>query len=111
MQPHHDELRRALESSSTGEPAKLIRHRYREVADIIRKGKMCDLFINDLDAGARRMGGTMQSVHGERDADEHRGQPHERAAAGAVQQGREPSIGCILLSSATTSAHCTRHPR
>ncbi|KAI8523721.1 hypothetical protein RHMOL_Rhmol13G0094400 [Rhododendron molle] len=42
------------------EPAKLIRQRYREAADIIRKGKMCCLFINDLDAGAGRMGGTTQ---------------------------------------------------
>ncbi|GLT43831.1 hypothetical protein SLA2020_177610 [Shorea laevis] len=49
-----------LESGSAGEPAKLIRQRYREAADIIRKGKMCCLFINDLDAGAGRMGGTTQ---------------------------------------------------
>ncbi|KAK7285194.1 hypothetical protein RJT34_19955 [Clitoria ternatea] len=41
-----------LESGNAGEPAKLIRQRYREAADIIRKGKMCALFINDLDAGA-----------------------------------------------------------
>ncbi|KAI7725396.1 hypothetical protein M8C21_033815, partial [Ambrosia artemisiifolia] len=34
--------------------------RYREAADIIKKGKMCCLFINDLDAGAGRMGGTTQ---------------------------------------------------
>ncbi|KAL3683925.1 hypothetical protein R1sor_001947 [Riccia sorocarpa] len=50
-----------LESGNAGEPAKLIRQRYREAADVIRKkGKMCCLFINDLDAGAGRMGGTTQ---------------------------------------------------
>ncbi|KAF3788182.1 Ribulose bisphosphate carboxylase/oxygenase activase 1 [Nymphaea thermarum] len=49
-----------LESGDAGEPAKLIRQRYREAADIIKKGKMCCLFINDLDAGAGRMGGTTQ---------------------------------------------------
>ncbi|MCU4190277.1 AAA family ATPase, partial [Flavobacterium sp. HXWNR29] len=37
-----------LESGNAGEPAKLIRQRYREAADIIAKGKMCALFINDL---------------------------------------------------------------
>ncbi|KAF0932746.1 hypothetical protein E2562_012087 [Oryza meyeriana var. granulata] len=41
-----------LESSSAGEQAKLIRQRYREAAETVRKGKMCALFINDLDAGA-----------------------------------------------------------
>ncbi|KAE8673770.1 Ribulose bisphosphate carboxylase/oxygenase activase 1 [Hibiscus syriacus] len=49
-----------LESGNAGEPAKLIRQRYREAADIIKKGKMCCLFINDLDADAGRMGGTTQ---------------------------------------------------
>jgi len=49
-----------LESGNAGEPAKLIRQRYREAADIIKKGKMCALFINDLDAGAGRMGGSTQ---------------------------------------------------
>nr|ANB66371.1 Rubisco activase [Phalaenopsis hybrid cultivar] len=49
-----------LGSGNAGEPAKLIRQRYREAADIINKGKMCCLFINDLDAGAGRMGGTTQ---------------------------------------------------
>ncbi|EPS63145.1 hypothetical protein M569_11642, partial [Genlisea aurea] len=50
-----------LESGNAGEPAKLIRVRYREAADIIKKkGKMCCLFINDLDAGAGRLGGTTQ---------------------------------------------------
>ncbi|XP_073124978.1 ribulose bisphosphate carboxylase/oxygenase activase 1, chloroplastic-like [Henckelia pumila] len=38
-----------LESGNSGE---LVRQRYREAADIIKKGKMCCLFINDLDAGA-----------------------------------------------------------
>ncbi|CAA2935754.1 ribulose bisphosphate carboxylase/oxygenase activase, chloroplastic [Olea europaea var. sylvestris] len=49
-----------LESGNAGEPAKLIRQRYREASDIIKKGKMCCLFINDLDAGAGRLGGTTQ---------------------------------------------------
>ncbi|XP_066337695.1 ribulose bisphosphate carboxylase/oxygenase activase, chloroplastic [Miscanthus floridulus] len=49
-----------LESGNAGEPAKLIRQRYREAADLISKGKMSCLFINDLDAGAGRMGGTTQ---------------------------------------------------
>ncbi|CAI5964350.1 unnamed protein product [Closterium sp. NIES-64] len=49
-----------LESGNAGEPAKLIRQRYREASDLIKKGKMCALFINDLDAGAGRMGGTTQ---------------------------------------------------
>ncbi|PWA85882.1 ribulose bisphosphate carboxylase/oxygenase activase 2, chloroplastic [Artemisia annua] len=49
-----------LESRNAGEPAKLIRQCYREAADIIKKGKMYCLFINDLDAGAGRMGGTTQ---------------------------------------------------
>ncbi|GAB4833854.1 AFG3 protein [Ancistrocladus abbreviatus] len=49
-----------LESGNAGEPAKLIRQRYREAADIIAKGKMCVLFINDLDAGAGRLGNTTQ---------------------------------------------------
>jgi hypothetical protein len=49
-----------LESGNAGEPAKLIRQRYREASDVVSKGKMCALFINDLDAGAGRMGGTTQ---------------------------------------------------
>jgi hypothetical protein len=49
-----------LESGNAGEPAKLIRQRYREASDIIKKGKMCALFINDLDAGAGRMGEATQ---------------------------------------------------
>merc|ERR1719217_2050734 len=49
-----------LESGNAGEPAKLVRQRYREASDIIAKGKMSSLYINDLDAGAGRMGGTTQ---------------------------------------------------
>jgi len=49
-----------LESGNAGEPAKLIRQRYREASDVIKKGKMSAMFINDLDAGAGRMGGTTQ---------------------------------------------------
>ncbi|KAK9843892.1 hypothetical protein WJX84_011867 [Apatococcus fuscideae] len=49
-----------LESGNAGEPAKLIRQRYREASDIIKKGKMCGMFINDLDAGAGRMGDSTQ---------------------------------------------------
>lgn len=53
-----------LESGNAGEPAKLIRQRYREASDVIKKGKMCSLFINDLDAGAGRMGlGTQYTVN------------------------------------------------
>ena len=32
-----------LESGNAGEPAKLIRQRYREASDVIKKGKMCAL--------------------------------------------------------------------
>jgi len=49
-----------LESGNAGEPAKLVRQRYREASDVIKKGKMCALFINDLDAGAGRMGDATQ---------------------------------------------------
>ncbi|MEW5301358.1 MAG: hypothetical protein WDW36_004221 [Sanguina aurantia] len=49
-----------LESGNAGEPAKLIRQRYREASDIVKKGRMCALFINDLDAGAGRMGEATQ---------------------------------------------------
>jgi hypothetical protein len=41
-----------LESGNAGEPAKLVRQRYREASDVVKKGKMCSLFINYLDAGA-----------------------------------------------------------
>ena len=37
-----------------------MRQRYHEASDIIKKGKVCVLFINDLDVGAGRMGGTTQ---------------------------------------------------
>merc|ERR1712072_797798 len=40
--------------------AKLVRQRYREASDIVKKGKLSTLFINDLDAGAGRVGGTTQ---------------------------------------------------
>ncbi|MUL38932.1 ribulose bisphosphate carboxylase small subunit [Gloeocapsopsis dulcis] len=44
-----------LESPDAGDPARLIRLRYREAADLIRtRGKMAILMINDLDAGAGR---------------------------------------------------------
>lgn len=49
-----------LESGNAGEPAKLVRQRYREASDIIKKGKMCSLFINDLDAGAGRLNDSTQ---------------------------------------------------
>ena len=49
-----------LESGNAGEPAKLVRQRYREASDIVKKGRMSTLFINDLDAGAGRMGGSTQ---------------------------------------------------
>merc|ERR1719231_241027 len=49
-----------LESGNAGEPAKLVRQRYREASDIIKKGKMCSLFINDLDAGAGRLNDATQ---------------------------------------------------
>merc|ERR1719230_2100912 len=44
-----------LESGEAGEPAKLVRQRYREASDVIKKGQMCSFFINDLDAGAGRL--------------------------------------------------------
>lgn len=44
-----------LESPDAGDPARLIRLRYREAAELIKvRGKMCVLMINDLDAGAGR---------------------------------------------------------
>ena len=62
MQHSSEGVRRAgeLESGNAGEPARLIRQRYCEAADTIKKGKMCSLFINDLDAGAGRMGSMTQ---------------------------------------------------
>merc|ERR1719473_1556010 len=49
-----------LESGNAGEPAKLVRQRYREASDVIKKGNMCSLFINDLDAGAGRLNDSTQ---------------------------------------------------
>lgn len=45
-----------LESPDAGDPARLIRMRYREAAELVRvRGRMCVLLINDLDAGAGRV--------------------------------------------------------
>jgi hypothetical protein len=45
-----------LESPDAGDPARLIRLRYREAAELTRvRGKMAVLMINDLDAGAGRV--------------------------------------------------------
>ncbi len=45
-----------LESPDAGDPARLIRVRYREAAELVRvRGKMAVLMINDLDAGAGRV--------------------------------------------------------
>lgn len=54
-----------LESPDAGDPARLIRLRYRETAELIRvRGKMCALMINDLDAGAGRFDeGTQYTVN------------------------------------------------
>lgn len=50
-----------LESPDAGDPARLIRLRYREAAELIRvRGKMTVLMINDLDAGAGRFDATTQ---------------------------------------------------
>ncbi|MBD0269090.1 MAG: AAA family ATPase, partial [Cyanobacteria bacterium Co-bin8] len=44
-----------LESPDAGDPARLIRLRYREAAELVRvRGVMTVLMINDLDAGAGR---------------------------------------------------------
>ncbi|MEM9090186.1 MAG: AAA family ATPase [Cyanobacteria bacterium P01_F01_bin.53] len=44
-----------LESPDAGDPARLIRMRYREAAELVRvRGNMAVLMINDLDAGAGR---------------------------------------------------------
>lgn len=44
-----------LESPDAGDPARLVRLRYREAADLVRvRGRMAVLMINDLDAGAGR---------------------------------------------------------
>jgi len=54
-----------LESPDAGDPARMIRLRYRETAELIRvRGKMCVLMINDLDAGAGRFDeGTQYTVN------------------------------------------------
>lgn len=54
-----------LESPDAGDPARLIRLRYREAAEQVKvRGKMCALFINDLDAGAGRFdAGTQYTVN------------------------------------------------
>ena len=50
-----------LESPDAGDPARLVRLRYREAAELIRvRGKMTVLMINDLDAGAGRFDSTTQ---------------------------------------------------
>src|SRR6476469_985246 len=54
-----------MESPDAGDPARLIRLRYREAAELIRtRGRMTVLMINDLDAGAGRMDqGTQYTVN------------------------------------------------
>lgn len=54
-----------LESPDAGDPARLLRLRYREASEKIKvQGKMCALFINDLDAGAGRFdSGTQYTVN------------------------------------------------
>ncbi|WP_204153940.1 ribulose bisphosphate carboxylase small subunit [Leptolyngbya sp. CCY15150] len=54
-----------LESPDAGDPARLVRLRYREAAELVRvQGKMTVLMINDLDAGAGRFdGGTQYTVN------------------------------------------------
>ncbi|NEQ21323.1 MAG: AAA family ATPase [Microcoleus sp. SIO2G3] len=50
-----------LESPDAGDPARLIRLRYREAAEFVKvRGKMTALMINDLDAGAGRFDATTQ---------------------------------------------------
>lgn len=45
-----------LESPDAGDPARTIRLRYREAADLVKvRGKMAVLMINDIDAGAGRV--------------------------------------------------------
>lgn len=45
-----------LESPDAGDPARLLRLRYREAAELVRvRGKMAALMINDIDAGAGRV--------------------------------------------------------
>ena len=50
-----------LESPDAGDPARLIRLRYREAAELVKiRGEMAALMINDLDAGAGRFDGMTQ---------------------------------------------------
>ncbi len=50
-----------LESPDAGDPARLIRLRYREAAELVKvRGQMAVLMINDLDAGAGRFDSTTQ---------------------------------------------------
>ena len=45
-----------MESPDAGDPARLIRLRYREAAELVKvRGKMAVLMINDIDAGAGRV--------------------------------------------------------
>lgn len=45
-----------LESPDAGDPARMLRLRYREAAELVRvRGKMAVLIINDIDAGAGRV--------------------------------------------------------
>ncbi len=44
-----------LESPDAGDPARMLRVRYREASELVRvRGRMCVLMINDLDAGVGR---------------------------------------------------------
>ncbi len=44
-----------LESPDAGDPARMLRLRYREASELVRvRGRMCVLMINDLDAGVGR---------------------------------------------------------
>ncbi|TAD80436.1 MAG: AAA family ATPase [Oscillatoriales cyanobacterium] len=44
-----------LESPDAGDPARLLRLRYREASEMVKvRGRMCVLLINDIDAGAGR---------------------------------------------------------
>ncbi|MGB3402906.1 MAG: ribulose bisphosphate carboxylase small subunit [Microcoleaceae cyanobacterium] len=54
-----------LESPDAGDPSRLLRLRYREAAEQIKvQGRMCVIFINDLDAGAGRFdSGTQYTVN------------------------------------------------
>ncbi len=54
-----------LESPDAGDPARLLRLRYRETAELIKvRGQMCVIMINDLDAGAGRFDeGTQYTVN------------------------------------------------